>query len=91
MCSSDLSILELGDGVFEVLSTNGDTKLGKKLLRKLKRNHIYLTDYLKLFQKPINLIRKNLLNLRKQYKILEKKLKIKLMNIKIQLLEKFKK
>ena len=24
----DVSILELGDGVFEVLSTNGDTKLG---------------------------------------------------------------
>ena len=24
----DISILELGDGVFEVLSTNGDTHLG---------------------------------------------------------------
>lgn len=24
----DVSILEIGDGVFEVLSTNGDTKLG---------------------------------------------------------------
>ena len=24
----DISILELGDGVFEVLSTNGDTRLG---------------------------------------------------------------
>ena len=30
----DISILELGDGVFEVLSTNGDTHLGVTILIK---------------------------------------------------------
>ena len=28
----DISILEIGDGVFEVKSTNGDTFLGVKIL-----------------------------------------------------------
>ena len=30
----DISILELGDGVFEVLSTNGDTHLEEMILTK---------------------------------------------------------
>ena len=29
----DISILELGDGVFEVKSTDGDTHLGRRRLR----------------------------------------------------------
>lgn len=36
----DVSILELGDGVFEVLSTNGDTKLGGDDFDEKIMNHI---------------------------------------------------
>ncbi|MCR6513501.1 MAG: molecular chaperone DnaK [Clostridium chrysemydis] len=36
----DVSILELGDGVFEVLSTNGDTKLGGDDFDNAVINHI---------------------------------------------------
>ena len=45
----DVSILELGDGVFEVLATNGNNKLGGRAREPQVltiENHLYLLDIL---------------------------------------------
>jgi len=63
----DITLMEVGDGVFEVLSTNGDTKLGGSDIDKA------LVDYLaKDFQKKHNIdLRKDTKSLQRLYEAAE--------------------
>jgi len=63
----DITLMEVGDGVFEVLSTNGDTKLGGSDVDKA------LVDYLaKDFQKKHNIdLRKDTKSLQRLYEAAE--------------------
>jgi len=63
----DITLMEVGDGVFEVLSTNGDTKLGGSDIDKV------LVDYLaKEFHKKHNIdLRKDTKSLQRLYEAAE--------------------